>query len=180
MPLGYGGGVNSLDDAKRLFEIGCEKVIVNSAAIERPRLISELSDFFGSQAIVVSIDVKSNWLGKNTVWTKSGSFNTKLDPIIWANKVQELGAGEIFVTSIDNEGTWLGLDTNLVEKIVKEVSIPVIAHGGVGSVGDINEIIETAGPSAVGVGSLVVFQKKDMGVLVNFPDRKNLSEAFVQ
>ena len=104
MPLGYGGGINSLDDAKKLFEIGCEKIILNTAVVERPELIAQLSDFFGSEAIVVSIDFKSSWLGKNTVWTRSGSFNTKLDPVIWATEVEKLELGKFLSLRLIKRG----------------------------------------------------------------------------
>ena len=178
MPLGYGGGIRTLDDAKAIFDIGFEKIVINSAAFENPKLILEISKFFGSQAVIVSIDVKTNLFRRKTVRTKSGKFNTGLDPIKWAEEVVKLGAGELLVTSIDREGTWSGFDLELIKKISNNVSVPVIAHGGAGSLEQIKKVVKYAGASAAAVGSMVVFQKKGMGVLVNFPAPEELESAF--
>lgn len=174
MPLAYGGGIKSLDDAKLIFSIGYEKVVINTAAIERPLLISELAEHFGSQAIIVSIDFKKDWLNRKSVRSCGGTINNKIDPVVWAKEAERLGAGEIFLTSIDREGTWQGFDEELIKKVVENVSIPVIAHGGAGAMSDVRKVVECAGASAVGVGNLVVFQKKGMGVLVNVPREDDL------
>lgn len=177
MPLGYGGGIRSLQDAKAVFDIGFEKIVVNSAAAQRPALISELARHYGSQAVMVSIDVRRGWFGASTVRTHGGKRDTGRDPVEWARQAEREGAGEILLTSIDREGTWQGFDLDLVARVTAAVSVPVIAHGGAGSLDDITAVVKQAHASAVALGSLVVFQKKDMGVLVNFPDARKLEAA---
>lgn len=179
MPLAYGGGICSLDDAKEVFEIGFEKVSLNSHAINNPSLITDLANHYGSQSVVVSIDVKSNIFGQSTVRSMSGKFNTKNDPIKWAIEVERLGAGEILLTSIDREGTWKGYDLDLVREITKAVSIPVIANGGCGTIKDLGDVIKKSNASAAALGSMVVFQKKGMGVLINFPSLNKLEDVLL-
>lgn len=174
MPLGYGGGVRTLDHVKAIFQIGFEKVVVNSFAIENPVFISQLADYFGAQAIIASMDVKPDFWGVNQVWTHAGTKNSGRDPVMWAKELEELGAGEIFLTSIEQEGTWEGFDIDLIKAVSEAVNIPVISHGGAGTIDHIGSAVHQGGASAVGLGSMVVYQKKDMGVLVNFPDAINI------
>jgi len=171
MPLAYGGGITTFEQARAILLAGFEKVIVNSAAVEDPTLIGRLADHFGSQAVIVSIDVRRERGpgGRVSVWTRSGTRDTGLDPVAWAQEVQRRGAGEILLTSIDREGTWSGYDLPLVRSVTAAVDIPLIASGGAGSLADIGAVVRDAGASAAGVGSMVVFQKQGMGVLVNFP-----------
>lgn len=177
MPLAYGGGIRTFDQAKSVFDIGFEKVALNSHALNNPRLITDIADHYGSQAVIVSIDVKKKLLGGETVKNMGGSVNTYLDPVVWARKAEKLGAGEILLTSIDSEGSWQGFDVDLVAEVASAVNIPLIAHGGAGSIDDIVKVITEAKASAVGLGSMVVFQKKGMGVLVNFPDKEILDRV---
>lgn len=177
MPLGYGGGIRSVSTAKSIFDIGFEKVAVNSCAVEQPKIIGELAKQYGSQAVIVSIDVKRNLWGRHQVRSHAGKKNTKRDPVEWAKEVESLGAGEILLTSIDREGTWEGFDLELVKSVTDAVNIPVIAHGGAGTVKNIGDVVKRAGASAVALGSMVVFQKKGMGVLVNFPERTELEKT---
>lgn len=177
MPLAYGGGIRTFAQAKAVFDIGFEKVALNSHALNNPGLITDIADQYGSQAIIVSIDVKKKLLGGETVKKNGGSVNTYLDPVIWAKKAEKFGAGEILLTSIDAEGTWQGFDMDLVAEVARAVTIPLIAHGGAGSIDDIAKVITESKASAVGLGSLVVFQKKGMGVLVNFPDKETLDKV---
>jgi cyclase len=170
MPLGYGGAIRSFADAQAILKLGFEKVIVNSSAVENPRLVSELAEHFGRQAVIVSIDVKRDLLGHHKVRTRSGTHNTGRDPVEWAREAERLGAGEILLTSIDREGSWAGFDIDLVKSVTDAVQIPVIAQGGAGCLAHIGDVVRQAAASAVAVGSMVVFQKKGMGVLVNFPD----------
>ena len=169
MPLGYGGGIKNLDEAKKIFDIGFEKFSLNTSIHNDEKLLYQITSIYGSQAVIVSIDVKYNFFGKPQVYTCGGRKNTKLDPVQFARKVESLGAGEILLTSIDREGTWDGLDLKLIREVVQSVNIPVIANGGVGNLEHINHALESCSLSAVGTGSMVVFQKKGMGVLVNFP-----------
>jgi imidazole glycerol-phosphate synthase subunit HisF len=177
MPLAYGGGIRHLDQARDILHIGFEKVVVNSHAHEDPALISRLSAHFGSQAVIASIDVGRDRGGQPTVRTRSGTYDTGLDPVEWAQELERRGAGEILLTSIDREGTWLGYDLPLVKAVVDAVSVPLIANGGAGSLDDIGHVVNDAGASAAAVGSMVVYQKRDMGVLVNFPTPRDLADA---
>ena len=164
-----------LDQAKAVFEIGFEKVAINTYAAENPELIGEIAAHYGSQAVIASIDVKRSLFGGQTVRTLAGRRNTRRDPVAWAVEVEKMGAGEILLTSIDCEGTWEGFDLELIKRVTDAVSLPVIAHGGAGSLKDIGKVVNVAKVSAVALGSMVVFQKKGMGVLVNFPDNKLLA-----
>lgn len=177
MPLAYGGGVRDVAQAKRLIGMGMEKVVVNSAASRNPSLVRELADHFGSQAVVGSIDVKKKLFGGYDVMIDGGRTSTGRDPVEYAVELRRQGAGEILVTSIDREGTWSGFDLPLVKKISERLDVPVIAHGGGGSIADIREAVRTGGASAVALGSMLVFQKKGLGVLVNFPERAELEKA---
>lgn len=177
MPLAYGGGIRDFEDAKKIFQIGIEKVIINSYAFEHPAFITELAEHFGNQAVVASIDVKKNMFGKYQIYSNSGSKKQKVNVVDWAKQLEELGAGEILLTAIHQEGTWKGFDVNLVEKIANAVDIPVIANGGASSINDIEKVVKEGHASAVSLGSMVVYQNKGMGVLVNFPDAKKLKKA---
>jgi len=179
MPLGYGGGIRSFEHSQAIFDIGFEKVAINSAAVEHPDLITDIARQYGSQAVIVSIDVKINLWGRQEVRIRSGTRLIGFSPVAWAREVENLGAGEIILTCIDREGSWEGLDLDLVKQVTDAVSVPVIAHGGAGCVEDVGRAVNLAGASAVALGSMVVFQKKGMGVLVNFPSQDSLEKAIV-
>jgi imidazole glycerol-phosphate synthase subunit HisF len=176
MPLGYGGGIRHFTEAQRILRLGFEKVIINTSAEQNPAFISELAEHFGSQAVIVSIDVRRNLWGRDQVHSRGGTRNTRRDPVAWAREVESMGAGEILLTSIQREGTWGGFDLALVKAVTDAVRIPVIAHGGAGSLDHIAQVVDVAGASAAALGSMVVFQKKDCGVLVNFPDPAQLAQ----
>jgi imidazole glycerol-phosphate synthase subunit HisF len=177
MPLGYGGGVTSLEQAKKIFDIGFEKISLNSIVFKNPGLVTEISNHFGSQSLVISVDVKKSLLGEYFVYSHSGKVKNSFSPVDWAKQVETLGCGEILLTSIDREGSWSGFDLELVSQVANAVSVPVIAHGGAGNLDHMSEVVRLSKASAVALGSMVVYQKKDMGVLVNFPDKTELSVA---
>jgi len=179
MPLAYGGGIKNVKTALKILNIGFEKVAINTAAYENPDLINQISEEAGSQSVIVSIDVKKNWLGKYFVYTNDGRNKVKIDPVEYAQEVAEKGAGEILLTSMNNEGTWEGYDLEIIKKVSNEVDIPVIALGGAGNITHIAQAVKEAGASAVGLGSMVVYQKKGMGVLVNFPEKKVLKQELM-
>lgn len=170
MPLAYGGGVRTLDDARGILGIGFEKVALNSSAVENPDVIGQISAACGSQAVIASIDVRSGLAGRREVVIRGGKTRTGLEPVAWAQELESRGAGEILLTSVNREGTWSGFDIELVKAVSSAVSVPVVAHGGAGRIEHIGEVVQDGGASAVALGSMVVFQKKGMGVLVNFPD----------
>lgn len=177
MPLSYGGGITSVDIANKVFSAGFEKIILNTASFRTPELISAIAKIYGSQAVVVAIDVKKNMWGKYECYSLSATKNEKIAPVEWAKKVEELGAGEILLTSIDREGTWKGFDIELIKQITDATTIPVIAQGGAASIEDIAKAVKEGQASAVALGSMVMFQAKGLGVLVNFPDKENLEKA---
>lgn len=174
MPLAYGGGLKNIEQAKKIFSIGLEKVIINTEAHHNKNLIPEIAKVYGTQAVVGVIDVKKNFWGKNEVVSKSASQKHKYSAVEWAKEIENQGVGEIMITCVDREGTWGGLDLELIKSITDAVNVPVIAHGGAGSIDHINEAVKIGKASAVGIGSMVVYQKKDFGVLINFPDRNQL------
>lgn len=168
MPMAYGGGITSLSDAQQIFNIGFEKVILNSAAIKNQHLITEIANVYGSQAVVVAIDVKRILFWGDRVMKKNGRGLTKLRPNHWAITAVQKGAGELLVTSVDHEGSWNGVDIVTIDSVTKSVSVPVIAHGGIGDLRHIMEALDEGGAHGVAIGSAVVFQKRNSGVLVNF------------
>ena len=158
--------------------MGFEKIIINTAAFSNPDLISQIANIYGSQAVVVSLDVKRSWLGRSKLVSDGGRTRQKGTPISWSQEVERYGAGEILLTSVDREGTWSGFDLDLIASVTAAVSIPVIAHGGASKLSDFTEAVCEAGASAVAVGSMVVFQKRGMGVLVNFPSPETVATLF--
>ncbi|HAH50521.1 MAG TPA: imidazole glycerol phosphate synthase subunit HisF [Balneola sp.] len=177
MPLSYGGGINSTEQIEKLFSIGIEKIILNSVLEHKPELITSAANIAGSSSVVASIDVKSNWLGKYSVYTNSGKKDIKVDPISYAKRLENLGAGEIIINSIDRDGTQKGYDTKLVGAISDAVSIPVVAIGGAGKLSDFKEAVDV-GASAVAAGSFFVFHGKHRAVLITYPEYSTLEELF--
>lgn len=174
MPLGYGGGITTLEEIRQLFFIGIEKVILNTIAIKNPLFIKDAAKQFGNQSIVVSIDVKKNIWGKYEVFGTSGEQKTKLDIVQYAKEVEEMGAGEIIINSIDRDGTMDGYDIDLIRKVSTAVNIPIVACGGAGQLKDFALAVDEGGASAVGAGSMFVFQGKHRAVLISYPSIEEL------
>ena len=177
MPLSYGGGVKDLETAKKILSIGFEKIVINSSAYLNPNLVSEIANYSGNQSVIGSIDFKKNIFGKYQIFTHDGTQKQSKDPIKWAQELEDLGAGELLLTSMDNDGTWRGYDVDLLNRITSVVNIPVIANGGAGNISHINDVVKKANVSAVALGSMVVYQAEGLGVLVNFPDKDKLNNA---
>lgn len=169
MPMAYGGGIRTVDDAKAVLDAGFEKVIVSTSAFEQPRLITALANVLGSQSVVVCIDVKRTWWGSPRVQVAGGKKSTGESPVKFAKTVESLGAGELMVQSIDRDGTWGGYDLSVLKSVSDAVKVPVIACGGAASMVDCKRAVQEAGVSAVAAGSMFVYQKKGMGVLISFP-----------
>lgn len=176
MPLAYGGGIGTIQDIQDILSLGAEKVSINTVAVETPELIRAAADLFGSQSIVVSIDVRKKLFGGYEVCIRGGKKATGLDPVAHAVRMEELGAGEILINSIDRDGTMQGYDTDLIKKVAGAVSIPVIACGGAGRVEDLGAAVK-AGASAVSAGSMFVFRGRLRAVLINYPSIRELKEA---
>lgn len=178
MPFGVGGGITSVEQIRRVLEQGAEKVVINSAAIKNQELIRDASKFFGNQSIVVSIDVKRTFFGKELVYSCSGKKKTKKTPVEWAKQIEALGAGEIIINSIDKDGTMLGYDIELIRRVSEEVNIPVIACGGAGKVEDFASAVY-AGASACAAGSMFVFTGSLKAVLINYPSKEELQSELM-
>lgn len=173
MPVAYGGGISTVEQIRRVLGIGIEKVVINSAAIANPDLIATAAREFGSQAVVVSIDVKKTLLGRYEVRSHSGTKGTKLDPVTWARQVQDMGAGEIMLTSIERDGTMRGYDLDLIGKVSEATNVPLIAAGGAGKIADFGEAV-TKGADAVAAGAMFVFHGPHRAVLITYPSRADL------
>lgn len=178
MPLAYGGGLRTFDQARRVFGIGFEKVVINSELHARPEFISELAAVYGSQAVVASIDVRRDLLDREKVVSHSAKRSHAVHPVDWARTVELHGAGEILLTNVDREGTWSGFDIEMVRRVTDAVGIPVIAQGGAAGIGDLVSVVREGGASSAAVGAMVVYQKEGFGVLVNFPEPAILKQAF--
>jgi cyclase len=157
MPLAVGGGVRTIDDFRTLLAAGADKVVVNTAPFERPQLIEEAARRFGDQAVVVSIDVRRDAGGRPEVWTHAATRNTGRDPVDWAREAVDLGAGEIFLTSVDREGTMQGYDLELTRAVADAVTVPVIAHGGCGTLTHLVEALDAGHADAVSCASMLHF-----------------------
>lgn len=162
IPMTVGGGIRSVDDARDLLRSGADKVAVNTAAVKRPELISEIASILGSQAVVVSLQIKKTTDGRWEVYIDNGRQQTGLDALEWAREAERLGAGELLATSVDRDGTGRGLEIEFIRQLMGAVSIPVIAGGGVGKPGDIAEIVQKTHVDAVAIGSILHYQRTTM------------------
>jgi len=176
MPLAYGGGIRSVDDMRRLFKAGIEKVGINTEAIRNPQLIEDAAQEFGSQSVIVSIDVRRKMFGRYEVFINGGREGTGLDPVAFAKPAIDMGAGEILLTSIDRDGTMEGYDLDLIRKVADAIPVPLVACGGAGSLRDFHDAIHQGGASAVAAGSFFVFVGKHRAVLVTYPSRDDLAK----
>ena len=174
MPLTVGGGIRSVEDIKELLNAGAEKVSINTYAVENPSFIKEASNVFGSQSIVVAIDVKRHKKGLYEVFTRRGSKPAGIDPVSLAVQMEAMGAGEILLNSIDRDGTWEGYDVELIRAVSDAVNIPVIACGGAGNLEDFAAAINGGHASAVAADSFFVFHGRRRAVLINFPTNEEL------
>jgi len=177
MPVAFGGGIRQIEDIRECLRLGIEKVIINTHAIENPTFVREASAEVGSQSIVVSIDARRNRAGRYEVYTRGGQRATGIDPVQCAIQMQEMGAGEILLTSIDREGTMQGYDLDLLKQVSGAVGVPVIASGGAGKIEDFSAAVSRGGASAVAAGSMVVYFGPHRAVLINFPEKRELARV---
>lgn len=170
MPLCYGGGIKTVEQAQRILALGVEKVAISSAVFDNQSLITELAERVGRQSVVVVLDVKKRILsGKYDCFTLNGKVKHKLCALEFAQKVEQLGAGEVMVNSIDHDGVMKGYDLDLISLIKGAVGIPVTALGGAGSYEDIKELVAAHPIIGAAAGSLFVFKGKYKAVLINYP-----------
>jgi imidazole glycerol-phosphate synthase subunit HisF len=174
MPLAYGGGIKSMREFSDVFTAGAEKVVINSGAFKNIGVISEAAKVFGSQSIVGAIDVKKSILGKYEVRYCSGKKRVKWKPWDYAKELEDYGVGEILLTSIDRDGMQCGYDLELVERVCQSVSVPVVANGGAGGLKDFEDVVRQGHASAVAAGSMFVYHGTLNGILINYPDEKEL------
>ncbi|MDX1907970.1 MAG: AglZ/HisF2 family acetamidino modification protein [Bacteroidia bacterium] len=175
MPLCYGGGVRSLEHARQLFQAGAEKVAINTAALENPKLVESIALEYGSQSVVVSLDVKKNMWGQYRVCTQSGRKELGDDPKTAALRMESAGAGELMLTSIDRDGTFEGYDTGLLAAVCHAVRIPVIACGGAASIAHMRAAVRDGGASATAAGSMFVYKGVHRAVLISYPAQQDLT-----
>lgn len=170
MPLCYGGGVRSVEHAKKIIGLGVEKVAISSAALEKPELVGWIAEEIGVQSVVIVLDVKKRLMGDDyDIWTNNGRRNTKRDVLETAAELEALGAGEIVVNSIDNDGKMKGYDLVLADRVRRAVRIPITLLGGAGSLTDIKQLISRCGVVGAAAGSLFVFKGPYRAVLINYP-----------
>lgn len=168
IPLTVGGGIRTLADFREVLKSGADKVSINSAAVENPQLITECAEAFGSQAVVVAIDVKKEADGNYFVYTKGGRHNTGLEVLAWAEEVASLGAGELLLTSMDRDGTKTGYDLEITRRISQRVKIPVIASGGAGNMSHFYEVFTEGWADAALAASLFHFKEVEIGKLKEY------------
>lgn len=173
MPLCYGGGIRSLDDMRRLFHIGVEKVAICTEAVLNPSLVAAAAREFGSQSVVGSIDVKRDVFRRRRVATHGARHVHALDPVAHARGLERLGVGELFLNSVDRDGTMEGYDLALIQAVAVATGIPVVASGGAGRLEDVAQALR-AGAAAGAAGSLFSFAGRNRAVLVNYPDREEI------
>jgi len=178
MPLAYGGGIRNMRIIEEIFSIGVEKVVINTHAIENPAFVSDAAKRYGNQSIVVAIDVKRNLFGKHVVCSHSGKKAHKIDPVSHAKMMEEMGAGEIIVNSVDRDGMMAGYDVAAVGAIARAVNVPVIASGGAGVLEHFRDVVRDGHASAVAAGSMFVFQGKHRAVLISYPAEDELEQIF--
>lgn len=178
MPLSYGGGVRSVEQVGRLFRMGYEKVVLNTALAENPGLVTEAASLYGSQSVVASIDAKLVD-GTYRCAVRDGGELLDASPVEMARKAEELGAGEIFLNSIDRDGTMSGYDTGLIREVSDAVDVPVIACGGAKGVADLKDAIDNGHAHAAAGGSMFVYYGRLKAVLIQAPTEKELYEAGV-
>jgi imidazole glycerol-phosphate synthase subunit HisF len=179
MPVCYGGGVKTVEQMHRLFALGIEKVSVSSAALETPALVEQASRQFGSQSIIVTIDVKKTRFSKTyRVVTHNGNNITRFVPLEIAQRMEAIGAGELLINNADYDGVMMGYDEELIKQISAAVKIPVIALGGTGSLHHLRNIVNTGGASAASAGSLFIFHGKHKAVLISYPTQLELKRLF--
>ncbi|WP_449401102.1 HisA/HisF-related TIM barrel protein [Chryseobacterium wanjuense] len=181
MPLCYGGGVTTVEQAQRIFSLGVEKIAFSAGAINNPELIKEISEKVGSQSVVVVLDVKKKLFGGYEVYTHNGKKSTGKSPLELIKKFEQLGAGEIIINSIDRDGEMKGYDLKLIESARKETTLPLTAIGGAGKIEDIGELINKFGIIGAAAGSLFVYKGKLKAVLINYPnfsDKENLIKQY--
>jgi len=174
MPFSVGGGINKIDHVKNILAAGVEKVIIGKQAIVDPTFIKTASQEFGSAAITVCLDYKKNFWGKEKVWSINGTESSAFSPVEFGQLMEEYGAGELIVQSIENDGMMGGYDITSIKNIAEKVSIPVIALGGAGCLSDLQKARVEGNATGLAAGSIFVYYDKSRSVLINYPDKNDI------
>jgi len=177
MPLAYGGGIRTVEQAQRIFALGVEKICLQTSALDNPGLVTEIAQQFGSQSVMVSVDVKRNWMGKPQIYSSAKASSLGSDWIERTQRLVDAGAGEVLLNAVDKDGTLQGPDLVLIEQLSKNIHVPLIAVGGVASLGDI-KLAVTAGASAVAAGAFFVYHGPHRAVLITYPKYSELEALF--
>jgi cyclase len=178
MPFAYGGGIHSLQQIERIIKSGAEKIIINTQAYLEKNFLKEAVNQFGSSTIAVSIDVKKEFLKGNIVYVKGGTQSTGLNPVDYAREIENAGAGEILINSIDRDGVMGGYDIELIKSISGTIKIPIIACGGASRLSDFSQAVKQGGASAAAAGSFFIFHGKRRAVLITYPSYSEISNLF--
>ena len=176
MPLAYGGGIKTIEQVKKIFRIGVEKIIINSAAINDYNFLKEIINFVGSQSVIISIDVKRTIFGKYKVYSHQLEKNIETDLLDLLEIANEVGVGEVFINSVDRDGMMNGYDIELLNLVSSNINMPLIACGGAGNITHLKEGLNKGGAHAVSAGSMFVYHGKHNAVLINYLDKTQLSE----
>lgn len=175
MPFAVGGGIRTVEDIRKIISAGAEKVVINSYAVENPNFIKEASETFGSSTICVCIDVKKKLFGKEQIWTLNGTKSAGYSPVDFARLMEEKGAGEIIIQSIEKDGSMSGYDLELIKKVSEAVTIPVVALGGAGNLQHLKEAYLKGYANGLAAGSMFVYQGSKHGVLINYPEKSEIN-----
>jgi len=180
MPFAVGGGISTIEQIRRIISAGAEKVVINAKAVKDPDFICLAAETFGSSTIVVCIDVKKKFYGKEQTWILNGSKPTGSSPVDFAQLMEEKGAGEIIIQSIDRDGTMNGYDIPLIRKISEAVRIPVVALGGAGNIDHLKQAYNEGYANGLAAGSIFVFHGARKGILINYPEKDEISKLLFE
>lgn len=176
MPVSYGGGITTIDEIKKIFQIGIEKVILNTILIHNMSLLKEASRTFGAQSIVASVDIKRNFFGKYKVYNSSKQKITNLEIKNYLKNLEENGVGEIYISDVEKDGTLEGYNIELFKELIKDIKVPIIVNGGAKDINDFSKAIKEAKVSAVSAGSMFVFKGPHKAVLITYPEYTELEK----
>ena len=179
MPFAVGGGITTIEDIRSIIGAGAEKAIINTAAVRNPDFVKQAADTFGSSTISICIDIKKNWLGQERIWMLNGKKQAKYSPIEFAKLMEDNGAGEVIIQSIDQDGIMEGYNLPLITKIAESVSIPVVALGGAGKLEHMWEAYTKGYATGLAAGSMFVYHGPRRGILINYPDYQEIIQTFL-
>lgn len=174
MPLCYGGGIKTVDHVRRIFSIGVEKIILNSILFEKPAIITHIAEIYGTQSIICSVDIKKSLFSKYKVYNHITRKTMSLDPLQYAQTLEKLGAGEILINMVDDDGTRHGYNIDFLNKFSSNFTVPIIASGGADTIMDFEKIFAKTDISAAAAGSMFVFYGKHKAVLITYPQRNDI------